>query len=408
MADYLQLQGDAIRIDADGDGSGFDDGTIVFEQSELPPELADLWDMGSLETGDITPLTTLFVDAEGTLAEEGLTEVAFTVRRRGDASAALTVPLGYSGTATMGLDYANLPSSITFPAGEKSLTLMVTPFADDEREPTETILIALGTGESWEIASGDQAVTLSLLDLPSRVWLEVAERVAIQDGQVPAQLLVRRSGPLGAPLTARLSVSGQATAFVDYARLPASVSFAPAQEVVTIDITPTAMGNLQHGAETVVVSVSPDSGYLLGTTPVAHFVIVAGVTTVDAWMAENEIGESREEFLQSDGDKDGASGLAEFAHGGQPGGFDRASVAMPVRAPDGRFGIRYRRWPFAPELSYNVQRSAALSGWAALVEGEYEEIPGPVLPGGLQEITVLLNDSEAGAQSLRVAVDIGG
>lgn len=392
---YLRLSNGRLEIDANGDGSGFTDAAISLAGPELPLDLADLWDGGHLETGEIMPVTTLYLASEGgVLAEEGLQAVTLNFRRRGDARAGLTVPLSFSGTMTLGLDVAMLPSTITFAPGVKTTSLVVQPYADNERETTETLQVQVGVSESWEVAAGYQTLTLELLDLPSRVWLEVGDRVAIKDLDFPGQLILHRSGPLGAELTVRLATTGTATPFVDFRRLPSSITFAPAQSVIYLDVEPLASANISQGAESIVVKILANNSYLMGGQSEATILLVEKPWTLDAWMAEKGIAMTRAEFLSSDSDGDGASGLAEFAFGGNPALVDDGGRILEVLVePDGRKCLRYRRRIFAPELSYQVKSSATLETWSLLPEGGAGERT-QLLGGGFEEVRLDLPEAE--------------
>jgi len=64
----------------------------------------------------------------------------FTLMRDVVATGTLTVNLAISGTATNGVDYLALPSTVTFAAAETSKTLMVSPFSDALVEGSETLV----------------------------------------------------------------------------------------------------------------------------------------------------------------------------------------------------------------------------------------------------------------------------
>ena len=101
---YVQMSGTELRVDANGDGSGYTDLTIRLTNATLPADIADLWDSGALETGEVAPQTTLFLTTSGQAAEENLTPAAWTLRRRGDAGlAAISLGRG-AGPGALGDD----------------------------------------------------------------------------------------------------------------------------------------------------------------------------------------------------------------------------------------------------------------------------------------------------------------
>ena len=93
------------------------------------------------------PVVTIYTrDAfarEGTNSSGEINTAAFVVRRTGETNAGLTVFLSVHGTAENGLDYETLPNSLTIPAGHHTARIVVKPIRDEQKEPLETVLIAL-------------------------------------------------------------------------------------------------------------------------------------------------------------------------------------------------------------------------------------------------------------------------
>ncbi len=82
---------------------------------------------------------------DGKTLSEGCGSVTFTVTRPADnANQAITIPITASGTATMGTDYSNVPTSVTLNAGETSKTFTIDTYADALVEGTETIILTFG------------------------------------------------------------------------------------------------------------------------------------------------------------------------------------------------------------------------------------------------------------------------
>ena len=93
----------------------------------------------------------------------------FTLTRNGDTND-LTVFLMFSGTASNGVDYAQLPTQITFPAGTDTLTLAVSPFLDYEIEGDESAILTLQTNVAYSIGSGQGEATVTVHDSPYGLW----------------------------------------------------------------------------------------------------------------------------------------------------------------------------------------------------------------------------------------------
>ncbi len=110
-------------------------------------------------------------------------QLAFTLTRSGDTSAALTVPLSASGSATVGLDYSGFSASVTLPAGQSALVLPLTVLADALAEGEETVTLTLGAGSGFTLGSPASA-TASIADKPSQAYFFAAITDPAQRGPV--------------------------------------------------------------------------------------------------------------------------------------------------------------------------------------------------------------------------------
>jgi hypothetical protein len=78
------------------------------------------------------------------IAREGTDNTAtFRIRRPGPTNAPLTVFYVIRGTASNGVDYVTIPSSLTIPAGRRGARIVVTPINDNLPERIETVLLRL-------------------------------------------------------------------------------------------------------------------------------------------------------------------------------------------------------------------------------------------------------------------------
>jgi gliding motility-associated-like protein len=95
-------------------------------------------------------------------AYEGCNSASLVFRRvGGNPNAPLVVPFAVAGSATPGVDYSALPSSVTIPAGQQQLVLPVTIFTDANVEGSETVRIILAN----LCNCSDPQETLHLLDI---------------------------------------------------------------------------------------------------------------------------------------------------------------------------------------------------------------------------------------------------
>ncbi len=76
-----------------------------------------------------------------TMGIEGCNDVTITFRIPQTKSSNTVIPLSYSGTAQAGTDYSPLPTSVTIPAGQDSVSITINPLSDNIAEPIEVINI---------------------------------------------------------------------------------------------------------------------------------------------------------------------------------------------------------------------------------------------------------------------------
>lgn len=125
------------------------------EQYRLIISIADagdgLYDSGIfLEANSLSSDTPIEVDYTLTqelfgapnILGEGCVSATVTLDRDPAQTASpMTIPINVSGTATEGVDYSNLPTSVTFAAGQSSLSFSLDAFADALVEGQESIII---------------------------------------------------------------------------------------------------------------------------------------------------------------------------------------------------------------------------------------------------------------------------
>jgi len=93
-------------------------------------------------------------------AETATNTATFVVSRSGNLTQPVTVNLGIGGTAIGGVDYTNLPSSITIAAGVTQSNIVVRPLIDVTSEPAETIVVSVLTNTAYLLGLHTNAVAL--------------------------------------------------------------------------------------------------------------------------------------------------------------------------------------------------------------------------------------------------------
>lgn len=225
-------------------------------------------------------------------AAEPSTNGQFTLTRSGSTALPLTVNFTVSGSATSSVDYAAIGNSVVIPAGSASATLSVNVINDTFYEGNETVVVTLSANSAYAVgAAGTATVTIAEDDKPN-VSIAATDAVAAESGLDPATFTITRDGATAAPLTVNYTVGGTAANGVDYQSLGGNLTIPAGQALATIVVTPID-DSLFEGSETVVLTLSTDSNYLLTGSSSATATItdddrpVLNIVATDANAAES-------------------------------------------------------------------------------------------------------------------------
>src|SRR5439155_4798655 len=94
---------------------------------------------------------------------------SFTISRTANTNASLTVNLNFTGSASNGVDFSAIGSSVLFSAGVVSTNIRVVPFANSQPVGTKVLTITLSTNSSYSTGALAAAV-ITLKDVPIYDW----------------------------------------------------------------------------------------------------------------------------------------------------------------------------------------------------------------------------------------------
>lgn len=185
----------------------------------------------------------------------------FTITRAGSTALALTVNLLANGTATAGSDYVPLPSSVTIPVGQSTITLPLVALNDSEIEPDETVTLNLQAGTGFTIGTSSSATVNLYDDETTQVRVEIGDSKMIEASTAdPGTFTLRRLGSRVAAITVNYSLSGTAINGADYSTLNGTATIGANLGSATITVTP-INDALVEGSETVILTVGTGTGY---------------------------------------------------------------------------------------------------------------------------------------------------
>ncbi len=161
----------------------------------------------------------------------------FTFSRTGSTASDLTVHYRISGTASNGVDYTNIFSYITVPAGNTSTNLLIGPLEDNLIEFEETVTLTLIRTNGYFPCSNSTA-TVTIEDyFPTNIFTVVATNlshpVGIDYHSPSNSLLVSYNYDSGQPNNfARIDTNGFVTNWSAISGLPEEIKIATAKATV--------------------------------------------------------------------------------------------------------------------------------------------------------------------------------
>lgn len=375
-----------VRVDLNGDGSGFTDAVILLQNVDLTQDdLHRLWSVGQLLAAALDGYPSITIENVPTEPlEEGFSAADLILRRNGPGTQSLTVALDLSGSATNGLDFDTLPEVVTFGPNKHTLSLTIDPILDGIEDPEQlNIAVVSGVGYvSGLISSGE----IQIVDAKQRFSIYASSGSTVVNGD-PAYLSVQRTGPKSSFVQVRLIRSGSGTHRVDYAELPSIVNFNVGQENFLIPVEALPGGSLGEGetSETLTVSVSPPfaAEYYLGDPTSATVRLLSNQQAFDAWaseLPEADESMSETELTTITSSRTGMQALLEYAlsYGLELGDGvapEEQNVLRPkLERIDGDFQFEFTQRLNDPRLEYIVECSPNLVDWHS-GEAFFVELP---------------------------------
>jgi hypothetical protein len=221
-------------------------GYVVGAQGSATLQIAD--------GGDLPVITVGVLDG---VASEPSGTGSFRFTSTGSGTGTVTVRYTVSGTAAPGSDYTPLSGSFTM-ARNTTYDLVVTPLNDALAEDVETVTVTLAPDPAYTFFL-DTSATLSIQDdeQPAVTVSTVASETLSENGGT-GKFWISRTGSTAAALTVNYTLSGTATAGIDYQGVSGVVTVPAGQSGAQVAIT--AINDmLAEGAETVTLSLSAGS-----------------------------------------------------------------------------------------------------------------------------------------------------
>jgi len=186
---------------------------------------------------------------DGKTMAEGCVNTTVTLTRTKNLSQTVTVPIVVSGTATEGVDYSNIPNSVTFNPGQTVVTFNFSAFADGLTEGIETINLDFQLLD----ACGNPSpfiLNLKIGDIePVEVVVNSVDKLCPQDEAILTAVPSGGSGPY-----TFLWSTGETT--------PSITVNPPATHNYTVSVTDNCLHETAQAISTVTVPIYPPIGLI--------------------------------------------------------------------------------------------------------------------------------------------------
>jgi gliding motility-associated-like protein len=178
-----------------------------------------------------------------TMMAEGCVSTTVTLTRgSNNLSVPLTIPISVNGTATPGVDYSSIPNSVTFPAGQTTVSFTFSAFADAATEGIETVNLVFAIPDPCG-GNASQTINLKINDVaPVQVAVESDEVLCPGN---PIEVIANATGGVGPYVYSWNTGETTSSIFVN----PSST------QTYTVSVTDNCLLQTAVGSGTVIIPV---------------------------------------------------------------------------------------------------------------------------------------------------------
>lgn len=354
-----------IGICADGTANGYTNLVVTLEGAQLAQaDLRTLVGNGNLLVGNkaIAPQISI-VASVPSASQNGPVVGEFTLTRVGSINSSLTLQLQITGSALNGTDYQNIPSLVTFPAGERSVKLEINPYVSNSSF-AKVVQISVLSGTGYELASASSAQVV-IEPFAPQLSIEAIQPTAVKGDSVPGQFMISRSGAMDRGVIAKLAISGTAANGIDYTLVSSTVTFGVGQTFAIVEIVPKSTATLSGGMEFVQLTIQPDANYKIIGQSAARVLIVDQLWDLTTWRQRYFSGSTGDKwaFANDDTGHTGIKNIFRYAFGLDPNAPQDSSGLPVFKMVDDHLTVSFKRPASVTDVNYIVQTSDDLETW---------------------------------------------
>ena len=234
--------------------------------------------------------TATIMVAATTSGAEPATPGLFTFTMSNPSTTDTQITFAVNGTATSGIDYTAIGTTVTIPAGQTVATVAVPVLDDNMVEPAETVVLTmLSATNNPAILANTTPATVSIIDNDTSVATITAAINGSENGPVNGTFTVTLSNPSATPTTITYTVGGTAIEGSDFTTIVLKSITIPAGETTATITIPVLADNIVEGTENVVVTLglTNNPAITVNTTSASIDIADNTVATVSAAATSN-------------------------------------------------------------------------------------------------------------------------
>lgn len=236
---------------------------------------------------EVAPVVNL--SASTTSIVENVGTVYVVARLDKQSALSTTIGFGFSGGATINVDYSASTNSLAISAGQTSGSISISAIQDSTYEGNETILVGITSVTNGSVgATSSLSVTLTDDDSAPPVVSLTSSLTSIDENAGSAIVRTLMSATHSATVTVTLGFAGTATNTTDYTRTTDTIVMTSGQTSGSIGIT-SIQDVLSESNETITVSIaSVTSGISSSSDTITITIVNEGVVTNEVGMASTK------------------------------------------------------------------------------------------------------------------------
>ncbi|MDQ0966461.1 putative repeat protein (TIGR01451 family)/gliding motility-associated-like protein [Flavobacterium sp. W4I14] len=213
----------------------------------------------------------------------------FTLSNVSATDTQITYSVG--GTATSGLDYTSIGTTVTIPAGQTTATVNVPVLDDNIAEGTETVILTMiATTSNSSITAGTTPATVNISDNDASIATITSGTPGNENGPANGTFTVTLSNPSSQPTTLTYTLTGTATEGNDYSTIVTKTITIPAGQTTGTITIPVSTDNLVEGTETVIATLTTSGNPLVSVSNTPASINVLDNTTATVTVAATNDG----------------------------------------------------------------------------------------------------------------------